>query len=970
MSSAQTAEQQEILASLDGALRIAAGAGTGKTDTLRLAIVELIERGVNPGEILCLTFTVEAAREMRRRVFATFQDRRDVDPDEISVQTYHAFGASIVREHALLAGLDGDPALLDRAQKWQVLLDSLESCRFSTLEIGWLPTFIGKVLTLHEELQRHVVSITEAAAWCRSQNGDMIVQQRLEALEAVAAYAKAKRERNAIDHGDQISFAVWLLHQQPDVLERLRRRYRFLFLDEYQDTDVAQRELVRLVGAEAELVCAVGDVDQGIFGWRGATIFNMAAFPDDFPGAETKPLSTNFRSGQRILDVANALVEPFARPEREPLRAVAGAPEAVIEGFSAAHELEEAAGIAARIAAAGEPWGKSAVLCRKRSQFDAIFRALVARGIPVDVDTIGGFWTRPETLDVSAWLHLLADPGDNIALARLLFAPPYRVGRRDLFFLADYAKGKNRENRRRRYGDRDVLPYSLIDAIVEHGEIPQLSDDARSRVSELRRIWCELSAIAARVPLADLVGEIGRVTGLATELAASPNPESEIALRHLAKLRDIAQGYQPLAGSADVAGFVAYLDSVEDAGEEEDEFRPTMDDAVRLMTIHRAKGLEWDIVFIPGLADKLMPSERGSENPAQCWHRLPFALRGDRDFLPPETDAGIRQLKAEEERRLMYVAVTRAERRLVLSRAWYYADNKRARQPSIFWDEAMATGLVRLTSEVECPETNPHPHGVERAPEAPTFEPPPPDASQIDHIETELARLRDLEARRPREPAWHPPSSISVTAFLTFIRDPEEFFWRYVRRVPMPPSPAAQLGVELHRRIEHHSRGQAALGALPEEIDEAYDLDLGERRGDGSYVSPEQMWENFERSRFARGTPLMTEQPFTLYLGEGISVEGRIDAIFEGDAGVWEIVDYKTGASDPDPLQLAIYAKAVEEIWAKTVTCRWLLLRDGSEAQPSSISDLDDVLARSAARLRAFGADDRSAERKPKKTNE
>ncbi len=954
-----TLEQDRILAELHGPLRIAAGAGTGKTETLKRAIVRLVDDGVRPGEILCLTFTVEAAKEMRKRVYRELEGRERLDPDELTAQTYHAFGASIVRDHALLAGLEADPVLVDAAQKWQLVLQALDRCRFGTLEVSWLPTLIKNLLILHEEMQRHVVTVSDVEAWCRARPGSSVAQQRLDALGGIQAYAQLKRERGAIDYGDQIGLAAWLLERNPDVLERLRGRYRYVFLDEYQDTDVAQRRLVKLVAADADLVCAVGDVDQGIFGWRGATIFNMAAFPEDFPGARTEPLSTNFRSGKQILDLANALVEPFERPDgdaREPLRPAEGAAEAMVEAFVAPHELREAEGIAERIAAGGEPWGRYAILCRKRDQFDAIFGALAARGVPVEVDMLGGFWRRPEIVDVCAWLSLLADPGGNIALARILLGPSYRLDRRDLFFLADFAKGLNREQRRDRRGDRDVLRYSLVDAIVAHEEIPDLTDAARERVAALHRVWCELAAIAARVSLADLVGEIPRVSGLDAELRSSPDPEAEVALRHLAKLRDIAQGFRPAAGAADLAGFVEYLESIEESEHDEDELRVVDTNAVRLITLHRAKGLEWDVVFLPGLAQRLMPSERASENPAESWFRLPFELRGDAAYLPPEEKDAIKAMKLEEERRLMYVGMTRAKRRLVLSRAWFYGENKNAQVPSIFWEEALATGLVQPSGEqVECPEVNPFAGAVAGAAEPPRFEPPPPDPAEIARLEPELERLRAVEARRPRAAAWRCPPVLSVTAFLTFARDEDEFFWRHVRRVPSPPSPAAQLGIELHRRIEEWSRGAAPVVAGPDKAEELYDLDPGERRGGGSGVSAEQMWENFQASRFAKMTPLLTEQPFTLYLGEGLSVAGRIDAIYEREDDAWEIVDYKTGASDPDPLQLAIYRQAVEQIWRRPAGASWLLLREGrQERYPGD--GFAEVLA-AARRLPAWAAE-------------
>jgi DNA helicase-2/ATP-dependent DNA helicase PcrA len=414
-------------------------------------------------------------------------------------------------------------------------------------------------------------------------------------------------------------------------------------------------------------------------------------------------------------------------------------------------------------------------------------------------------------------------------------------------------------------------------------------------------------------------------------------------MHHVAKLRDLAQGYQPVAGSADLAGFVDYLDSIEESDQDEDALRAVEENAVRLMTIHRAKGLEWDTVFVPGLAAKMFPTQVTPPDPAQKWQQLPTELRGDRDFVQHEDPQ-------DEDRRLMYVAVTRAKRRLVLSRPWFFWGNKNPRNPSVFWDEVLDTGLVRVLEEAECPPENPHPESGETVP---PMRPPRErvrDEEEIARIEPELERLQAVHIAVPRAARWRCPSTISVTALLTFIRDEDEFFWRYVRRAPSPPSPAAQLGIQVHRRIEEHGRGGVPLGATTDD-EGRYDLDPGESRGDGPGVSTEQLWQNFLASRFAKMTPLMTEQPFTLYLGEGLSVTGRIDAIFERGDGVWEVVDYKTGATEPDPLQLAIYGRAVEEILDREAACSWLLLRDGSEVDAPVVPNLEALVSDAAKRL-------------------
>ena len=296
----------------------------------------------------------------------------------------------------------------------------------------------------------------------------------------------------------------------------------------------------------------------------------------------------------------------------------------------------------------------------------------------------------------------------------------------------------------------------------------------------------------------------------------------------------------------------------------------------------------------------------------------------------------------------MYVGATRARHRLVLSRAHYYWDNKKAKAASPFWEEALP--FMDPVEECAEPDENPHPV-AETAQVSRRRLDVVREEAEIERIEGELVDLRATEAALPRAAAWRPPSALSVTAFLTFLRDEEEFFWRYVRRVPAPPSPAAELGVELHRRIEQHARGAVVVGAA-DEAESPYDLDPGERRGNGKAVSADELWANFERSRFATMTPHAVEQPFTLYIGEGLSVEGRIDAIFEREDNTWDVVDYKTGESNPDPLQLAIYAKAVEEIWGRTPVTTWLLLSTGEERTAAPVKDLERVLGEAAAALR------------------
>ncbi len=748
-----TPEQTACITAPPAPQVIVAGAGSGKTTVMAARVVWLVGTGqVAPEQVLGLTFTNKAAGELAERVRKALIKAGVTDPDLIDpdnppgepvISTYHAFAGRLLTDHGLRIGLEPTSRLLADATRYQLAARVLREAPgpYPALTRSFAD-LVSDLLTLDAELAEHLVRPEALRAHdarllltlqgAKLTNADLrkvpeTAAARRELAELVVRYRAAKRERDLLDFGDQIALSAQLA-QIPEVGRILREEFRVVLLDEYQDTSVAQRVLLAgLFGdGTGHPVTAVGDPCQAIYGWRGASVANLDDFPEHFAHADGRPatrqsLSENRRSGGRLLDLANGLAEPL-RALHAGVEALRPAPGAERDGLvrcallrTHAEEIGWIADSIAHLVNTGKPPGEIAVLCRTATDFAEIQAALVARDVPVEVVGLSGLLHLPEVADLVAVCEVLQDPGANASLVRLLTGPRWRIGPRDLALLGRRARrlvshtrvdADDDPDRRLAEAVEGVDPsevISLADALDTFLETPldgegdddglPFSPDARVRfarlAAELRDLRRSLSD-----PLMDVLYRVLAVTGLEVELSASPHALAARRRETLSNFLDIAASFAAGDNEATLLAFLGFLRTAAQYEKGLDNALPGGENTVKVLTAHKSKGLEWDVVAVPGLVTGTFPSTQGREKWTAQGKVLPHELRGDADTLPDIEAWDSRGLKAfheamkdhqhTEELRLGYVTFTRPRSLLLGSGHWWGPTQKKPRGPSDF----------------------------------------------------------------------------------------------------------------------------------------------------------------------------------------------------------------------------------------------------------------------------------------------
>ena len=602
-------EQQQAVQHTEGPLLILAGAGSGKTKVLTVRIAHLLAQGVNPYEILAITFTNKAAKEMKSRVEGLVGDVAN----RIWLSTFHSFCAKFLRfELDNFLGYNSNFTIYDTSDSQAVIKAALKALN---LDDKYYP--VGAMIAAISDAKNKLLFASDF----RKQARDFYQQKVADVYEY---YERELRKNNALDFDDLLLVAVKLLQSNEAVLDKYSKRFRYVMIDEYQDTNHAQYLLAKLLASYWKNIAVVGDADQSIYAWRGADIQNILDFEKDYPNCTSIKLEQNYRSTKIILDAANAVIENNeGRPKKNLWTDKTEG--AKIQHFTAQSEHEEAAFIGDTIAKKhdihGVPYGDMAILYRTNAQSRVLEEALIKRALPYTM--VGGtkFYDRKEIKDVLAYLRVLYNPFDDLSLLRIINVPKRSIGATTVAKLQDYARANG---------------TSLFMTLTQLHLVDTIKGKTKEKLEEFGILIFTLVAEMEDKTVLDILESILDRTGYLAQLEESTDPQDQARAENIGELLSVAKDFQDTNPTGTVEDFLEQVALVNDVDSFEQE-----ESKVTLMTLHAAKGLEFPIVFLGGLEEGLFPHSRTLMNPEEI----------------------------EEERRLAYVGITRAEKELYISNA-------------------------------------------------------------------------------------------------------------------------------------------------------------------------------------------------------------------------------------------------------------------------------------------------------------
>ncbi|MEO8208011.1 MAG: ATP-dependent DNA helicase [Chloroflexota bacterium] len=857
-------EQRRAVTHDVGPLLVVAGAGTGKTEVITRRIAWLIAtRRARPSEILGLTFTDKAAAEMQLRV----DQLVPYGFADTTISTFHAFGDRLIREFAFELGMSPDARVLSRAEVIVLLREHLFELGLDAyLPLGDPTRFLGALATLFgrcrdedvspADYQAHAEALITSAVSGESdatgRTGDVealadIAARQGELARAYGRYTVLLATTGVIDFGDQVGLALRLLRASPGTLATVRARYRYVLVDEFQDTNPVQSALVELVADGHRNLFVVGDDDQSIYRFRGAAISNILDFQDRYPNAAAVVLRRNYRSRAPILDAAHRLIR-FNDPDRlesrigiskelVPQRTGSDDVPVRLHGFASSADESDwiAADFRARITAGTRP-RDLAILVRANSTADPILRSLNVAGVPWRFAGASGLYARPEVRLLLSVLRFVADPDSSPDLFSIAASEAYRLPPEDLATVMGAARRSNRS------------AWAVLGAARDGDRSLDISHSGRAAIASLVGDLRRLGDLAQVRPAGEVLYVFLRQSGWLEQLAAADSPVAEATLANIARFFEIVRSRSGLLVDDRAVFLAPHLGTLIEAGDDPSGVDPDPDvDAVTVMTIHKAKGLEFPVVVLPGLVAGRFPSTTRRDPLA-----MPDALIGG---PAPTGDPHL-----QEERRLFYVAMTRARDELILTHAADYG-GVRIRRLSPFVTEALD-----LPAAVTAGSGAVKPAPIEQL--------------------AAFAPAVFVVPQRLTAPI-EGPLSLSHSSIDAYLTCPRKFQYSHVLRVPTAPHHSLVYGSALHQVIHEFHRAEARGQVLSEP-----DLDTALDRAwtNEGFVSREHEQARLAAARsalraFRAGqlapdavVPAWVERDFTFSL-DGDRIRGRFDRV-------------------------------------------------------------------------------------------
>ena len=1003
-------------APLDAPSLVVAGAGSGKTELLAVRVLWLVANGfARPEQILGLTFTKKAATELSKRIFESLIRLRESSywPEDLefefvapTISTYNAFSNQIFRDNSLALGYESESTLLSEASAFQLAREvcvrygSSVSGSLSDLELN-LDNLVQKVLELSQAMSDNGASAESIRELVEQTANNMAslpkkagqevdsrfgyIQDMVEALkptpliaELAELFQSEKKKRSLVDYSDQVALAFRAVTEIDQAAGQIRENFTQVLLDEYQDTSVLQTKLLSTLFSNTS-VFAVGDPNQSIYGWRGASSSNLDQFALDFGSAKHFSLQISWRNPTSVLALANKISEPLgtsASYERRqesservlPVKLVAKQ-DAILgtTDFVFEQDIEqEAEKVASWLKPAAASGKSCAVLMRKRSSMALFVEKLQQQGIEVEVVGLGGLLELPEIVDLVSALKVVQRADAGSELIRLLTGARWRIGIKDidrLFVIAKKLSGPRQEGVFR----EEITIVEALDAVLNEKLelLSQFSEASLVRLREAARLFQNLRSATA-LPLTDFVRVCCEELWLDIELRANPKLQNPMA--QLQSFYEIVAGFGAGSAASLLGQFLNWLDYA--TKKERFEIPKVTPGAgvVQVLTVHAAKGLEWDYVAIPNLVEDDFPSKPRSTSGWLSGAELPFPLRGDASSLPvfslegcltqADAKAAAEKFKSDnkehqlrEEFRLIYVAITRAKQALLCSGSYWKPANSSSRKPSRFFTE-LATGLF------DFPEKDSEENPLDLTPRSQAWPLEPigdshrslvvqaaasveeagnklSGISEADlagswlHEEIDiLLREQDDRIRALSEVAL--PVRIPASRFKDFVADTTAQAANYLRPVPSEPYRATKKGTAFHSWVEDF---------LISEVDN--------QTGD-----IQDLAEVFKNSRFRDLPREDIEVEINLTRGLNTFV-CKLDAVFKvGDR--FEIVDWKTGAApktkaeqESMALQLALYRFAYSElrlIPIESIDVSFYFVADNLELIPDTVLSPQEII--------------------------